>query len=188
MIDINVLYFKWLVSRFDNPSAGLVRVCRMMHENVFQRRVGNDVNRAVDGAALRRIFLDDYDEVDIEPHITNEFLEQDCSWFEMLLALSETLDYYYDLGVKEQFIELLNNLGLQKLIFRTSRRYDSIDQDLVDAATNRVDRNLFTADGDGGLFPLIKDDHPDQREVELWYQHAAYFRERLEGVMWTSTS
>lgn len=188
MIDIDAMYFKWLMSRFDDPTPGLERVCRMLHENVFQRRVGNDLNRAADGEALRRKFLDDYAEVDIDPRVANDFLQQDCSWFEMLLALSESLDYLYELGVKEHFIELITNLGLLKLMFRTSRRYDEIDQDLVDAATNRVDHNLFDADGHGGLFPLNKHDHPDQREVEIWDQHAAYYRERLEGVMWTSTS
>lgn len=188
MINIDVLYFKWLMSRFESTSVGLERVCRMLHENVFQRRVGNDVNRAIDGAALRRIFLDDYLEADIDPRITNEFLDQDCTWFEMLLALSESLDYLYETGVREQFIELIGNLGLIKLMFKTAHIYDEIDQDQVDSATNRVDYNLFNRDGHGGLFPLTKNDHPDQREVELWDQHAAYFRERLEGVLWTSTS
>lgn len=188
MIDIDVLYFKWLMTRFDEPARGLERVCRMLHENVFQRRVGNDVNRAEAGEALRVIFLDDYLEADIDPRITNDFLEQECSWFEMLLALSEALDYSYDLGVKEQFIELISNLGLFKVMLRTAKKYDAADQAYVDAATNTVDNNLFDADGHGGLFPLTKMDHPDQREVEIWDQHAAYFRERLEGVLWTSTS
>lgn len=187
MINIDALYFKWLMSRFDDPTPGLERVCGMLHENVFQRRVGNDVNRAIDGEALRKKFLDDYDDAGIDPRVTNDLSNQSCSWFEMLLALSESLDYLYELGVKEHFIELISNLGLLKLMFRSSR-YDEIDQDLVDAATNRVDFNLFDPDGQGGLFPLTKHDHPNQREVEIWDQHAAYFRERLEGVMWTSTS
>jgi len=188
VIDVDVLYFKWLMSRFDDPTRGLERVCRMLHENVFQRRVGNDVNRAIAGEALRRVFLDDYIEADIDPRISNDFVTQNCSWFEMLLALSENLDYLYDLGVKEQFIELISNLGLFKLMLRTDKKYDEVDQDYVDAATNCVDYNLFDSDGHGGLFPLTKKDHPDQRGVEIWDQHAAYFRERLEGVLWTSTS
>lgn len=188
MIDIDALYFDWLMSRFQKPTVGLKRVCGMLHENGFQRRVGNDVNRAVDGEALRRIFLDEYHEADIDPRITNDFLEGPCSWFEMLLALSESLDFLYDDGVQETFIDLIHNLGLEIVYSRLEVRYDEIDQDLVDAGCNRVDFNQFDPDGRGGLFPLIKHDHPNQREVEIWDQHAAYYRERLEGKLWTSTN
>jgi hypothetical protein len=187
MLDIDVLYFEWLMARFTRPNIGLQRVCGMLHENGFQRRVGNDMNRADAGMALRRIFLDDYHEADIDPRITNDFLAGPCSWFEMLMALSEALDYVYDGGVQEHFTGLIDNLGLTIVYSRVVERYDEIDQDLVDAACNRVDFNLFDPDGRGGLFPLTKHDHPNQREVEIWDQHAAYFRERLEGILWTST-
>jgi hypothetical protein len=186
--DVDRLYFDWLMSRFEEPTVGLERVCGMLHENVFQRRVGNDENRAVDGMSLRRYFLDDYHEADIDPRITNDFMAGACSWFEMLLALAASLDYTYDGGVQGRFVELITNLDLDRVMRRLERQYDGIDQDLVDAATNRVDFNLFDPDGRGGLFPLRKHDHPDQRGVEIWDQHAAYFRERLEGVMWTSTN
>ncbi len=188
IIDVDALYFNWLMSRFEDPSPGLRRVCLMLDENVFQRRVGNDMNRAIDGESQRRIFLDDYDEVDIDPRNTNNFLIKECSWFEMLMALAESLDYLYEQGIKEHFVELLDNLSLTKIMYRSNPQYDAMDQGLIDTATNRVDFNLFGPDGQGGLFPLTKHDHPDQREVEIWDQHAAYFRERLEGVMWTSTS
>jgi len=184
IVDVDRLYFDWLMSRFEEPTRGLERVCGMLHENVFQRRVGNDENRAADGEALRRIFLDDYHEADIDPRITNEFQAGASSWFEMLLALAYHLDFSYDGGVQGRFLELITNLDLDRVANRVEPRYDQIDQDLVDAACNRVDFNLFDPDGRGGLFPLAKKDHPDQREVELWDQHAAYFRERLEGVMW----
>lgn len=184
IVDVDRLYFDWLMSRFEEPTLGLERVCGMLHENVFQRRVGNDENRAADGVALRRIFLDDYHEADIDPRITNEFMAGACSWFEMLFALALHLDFSYDGGVQGRFVELITNLDLDRVANRVEARYDQIDQDLVDASCNRVDFSLFDPDGRGGLFPLAKKDHPDQRGVELWDQHAAYFRERLEGVMW----
>lgn len=184
MLDIDRLYFEWLMAHFSAPDDGLDRVCGMLHTNGFQRRVGNDVNRAVDGEAMRRGFLDDYHEADIDPRITNDFLAGPCSWFEMLLALAEGLDFIYDGGVQEHFTALIDNLGLSGVYSRTAEKYDDIDQDLVDSACNRVDFNQFDPDGRGGLFPLIKHDHPNQRGVELWDQHAAYFRERLEGILW----
>lgn len=184
MIDIDRLYFGWLMTRFTAPTPGLERVCGMLHTNVFQRRIGNDVNRAADGEAIRRQFLDDYAEADIDPSVTNAFMRGPCSWFEMLMALAEALDYTYDGGIQENFVELVQNLGLEVVYSRVAVRYDDIDQDLVDAACIRVDFNQFDPDGRGGLFPLVKHDHPDQRGVEIWDQHAAYFRERLEGILW----
>lgn len=186
MNDIDDLYFRWLMSRFNRPTVGLNRLCRMLHENIFQRRVGNDENRAQDGIALRARFLDDYQDADIDPRIINEFTAGACSWLEMLLALAVALDYLYDGGVKERFIELTDNLGLVVVRKMVDDRYDDIDQELVDASTNVVDFNLFDQNGQGGIFPLSKPDHPDQRRVELWDQHAAYFCERLEEVVWTS--
>ena len=187
IVDVDSLYFGWLMSRFEEPTAGLERVCGMLHENVFQRRVGNDDNRAVDGETMRRQFLDDYHEADIDPRITNEFMAGACSWFEMLLALAIKFDFMYDGGIQNNFVDMMENLGLVVVMNRLQHKYDDIDQDLVDASCNRVDFNLFDPDGRGGLFPLHKKDHPDQRGVEIWDQQAAYFRERLEGVMWTST-
>lgn len=181
--DIDALYFRWLMERFEDPSPGLERVCLMLFQNIFQRRVGNDVNRATDGRSLRVHFLDDWSEANIDPRISNQFLEDECNWFEMLVALASGLDYLYDGGVKENFVMLIDNLGLAKLMMRVGGRYKEIDQQLVDEATNRVDYNLFDPDGHGGLFPLTKHQHPDQREVEIWDQCAAYFRERLEGVL-----
>lgn len=187
MIEIHDLYFKWLMAYLGEPSSAFQRLCRMLDENVFQRRVGNDINRASDGIHLRRRFLEEYTEVDIDPRVSNEFLGLECSWLEMLIALSDRLDYLYDGGVKERFMELITNLGLLTILFtsvgETGRTiYDEVDQDLVDAATSRVDNNLIDRNGLGGLFPLGGTNHQDQREVEIWSQHAAYFSERLEGV------
>lgn len=181
--DIDALYFRWLMDQFESTTPGLERVCLMLSENVFQRRVGNDVNRAIDGRRLRTVFLDDWSDAGIDPRISNEFLERECNWLEMLVALSSGLDYLYDGGIKENFVMLIDNLGLAKIMVHSGQKYQDIDQQLVDNATNRVDFNLFSPNGQGGLFPLTKNQHPDQREVEIWDQCAAYFREKLEGVL-----
>jgi hypothetical protein len=189
MTDVHRLYFNWLAERYGlDESAGMLRLGHMLHMDVFQRRVGNDVNRAEAGMALRRIFLDDWAEANIDPRTTNDFMAGACSWLEMLLALAERLDFIYDGGVKERFIEMCQNLDIFVVATRVDPRYDQIDQQLVDTMANVVDFNQFDPDGRGGLFPLTKKDHPDQRGVEIWDQQAAYFREKLEGVMWTSTS
>jgi len=194
VIDIYDLYFDWLLLRLDSRGVPwtLENLCILLYENPFERRVGNDINRAADGANLRKAFLMDYDEAEIDPRLTNELLEQDCTWLEMLIALAESLDYLYDGGVLNRFIELVTNAGFGPIIMTPGRPeaqgvVDEFDRQLVARITTDIDHNRFDRDGHGGLFPLQKDDHPDQREVEIWEQHAAYFREKLEGVLWTST-
>lgn len=194
MIDVDTLYFKWLMEvELDDASPALQRLCWMLHQNVFQRRVGHDVNRAVDGVNLRRAFVDAHLEAEIAPSVTNDLMEIECSWLEMLIAMAKHMDYYYDGGVQSRFIELARNLDLLIVIMDPSTPAYSaawaIDQMHVDTVTSRVDASRFESNGQGGLFPLSgANQHPDQREVEIWEQHAAYFRERLEGVVWTSTS
>lgn len=187
--DVDTLYFKWLMGLLEAPTQKLGRLASMLHNNTFTRSVGNDSNRAAEGIRLRYRFMEDYQDARIDPRTLNYLMEQECSWLEMLIALSEALDYLYEGGVQERLLELIENLGLSKVLLSPiDGRYDEVDQDLIDLATTRVDHNQFDSDGHGGLFPLSKPNNPDQREVEIWEQHAAYFREKLEGVVWTSIS
>jgi hypothetical protein len=185
--DVEDLYFKWLMGMLEAPTESLGRLGWMLHRNTFTRSVGNDSNRAAEGIRLRRRFLSDYSDANFDPRKTNLLMEDECSWFEMLIAFSEALDYLYEGGIQGRLLELIENLGLDRVLMSPrDGRYDEIDQDFVDSVTTRVDHNKFDFDGHGGLFPLSKPNHPDQREVEIWEQHAAYFREKLEGVVWTS--
>lgn len=188
MIDLEDLYFDWLLTRLDSEgvSEGIAYVGGLLHNCEFKRRVGNDVNRSIDGINLRAEFLDDYDEADFEPHVTNDLMMQECSWFEMLIALSRNMDFTYEGGVKGRFIELISNMTLDPLLrhrFNQPKHMQEYDQHAVDVATSDIDHNRFDRDGHGGLFPLSKTGYPDQRRVEIWEQYAAYFKERLEGVL-----
>ena len=188
MVELEDLYFDWLLTKLhpDGVSEEVAYLCDLLHHCEFRRRVGRDVNRASDGANLRKEFMSKYEDADISPHVTNDFMMEECSWLEMLIALSIHLDFLYDGSVEGRFLELTGNLGLDSLTrFGHIRRH--ADQDLVDEVTYNFDHNRFDQNGHGGIFPLHKPGHPDQREVEIWDQHAAYFRERLEGVLWTST-
>ena len=195
MIDLDELYFDWLTNRLDPHGVPwtLENLCLLLHGHPFDRRVGNDINRAADGANLRKKFLMDYDEIDIDPRLSNQLLEMDCTWLEMLVALAEHLDYLYDGGVQNRFVELVSNAGLGPLLMDPGRNeaqgiIQDYDREMVARVVYDIDHNRIDQDGQGGLFPLKMNDHPDQREVEIWEQHAAYFRERLEGVLWTSTN
>lgn len=193
MIDLEDLYFEWLLTCLDPEGVleGVAHVSGLLHNCEFTRRVGNDINRAVDGANLRKEFMAQFSDADFDPHVTNDLMMQPCSWFEMLVALSRALDFTYDGGVEGRYIELATNLGLEPMMVDNPHRtkvLNEFDQRFVDVVTNDVNQSNFDIDGHGGLFPLTKHDHPDQREVEIWDQHSAYFRERLEGEMWTSTT
>jgi hypothetical protein len=193
VIDLENLYFEWLMTRLDPDGVreGVAHVSALLYNCEFTRRVGNDINRAKDGANLRKDFLTQMDDADFDPHVTNALLDMECNWLEMLIALATAIDYYYDGGVEDRFLELVDNLGLGALVEFDPNRSEMMteyDQHAVDFATNRVNENQIDSNGRGGIFPLKKRNHPDQREVEIWDQQGAYFNEKLEGVLWTSTS
>lgn len=184
MTSLDDQYFDWLLTNLHSGGVAesVEELCRLLHEFEFHRRVGNDVNRAVDGAGLREDFLHSC-RTRVSQARADEFLDAECTWLEMLVALSAALDFLYDGGVEGRFLELTGNLGLN-VIFTTTQQL----RDRVQDAVYLVDNNHFDYLGQGGIFPLTKDCHRDQRLVEIWDQQAAYFRERLEGVLWTSTS
>lgn len=189
VIDLKGLYFEWLLTRLhpEGVVEGVGHLADLLHNCEFTRRVGNDINRAADGANLRKEFLLDLDDADVGPNVSNDLMMQECSWLEMLVALARNLDYLYEGGVEGRFIELVKNLDLDS-IASFGHSGGEADQHRVDVVTSAVDNNQFDSDGHGGLFPLNSADHLDQRTLEIWDQQAAYFRERLEGVLWTSTN
>lgn len=187
MIDLEDLYFEWLLGRLDpgGVTEEVAYLCGLLHNCEFNRRVGNDINRAIDGANLRKEFLADFDASNFAPHVTNDLMAQECSWFEMLVALSRGLDYLYDGGVGGRFDELVTNMGLDELAVHDPNRSASQvakDQHRVDLVCHDIDESRFEKNGQGGIFPLTRARHQDQRVVELWDQAGAYFNERLEGV------
>lgn len=191
MIALDDLYFEWLMSCVDpdGVTEGVSYVCGLLHNCEFHRRIGKDINRAVDGADLRKEFLNDYEEVEFDKDLLDDLLMRECSWLEMLIALARHLDYLYEGGVDGRLVELINNMKLGHLAGyspRKSRSTQGLDQQLVRDVTSAIDQNHITVNGHGGLFPLKRRGQQNQREVEIWDQHAAYFRERLEGVLWTS--
>lgn len=189
MLDLEDLYFEWLLTCLDpeGVTEEVAYVCGLLHRSYFKRRVGNDINRAVDGADLRKEFMQQFEDSNFDLRDIQDLMMMECTWFEMLVALSIHLDFLYEGGVEGRFTELITNLGLDSLLTASHRHSREEDQQYVDRVTDDVDNNHFDQHGHGGLFPLKTPGHPDQRGVEIWDQHAAYFRERLEGVLWTST-
>lgn len=190
MNELEDAYFEWLLRRLDPRGVpeGVVYVCSLLHNCNFLRRVGRDYNRAVNGAALRKDFILDYGENDIDPHEMEDLLMQECTWLEMLVRLCEDLDYQFDGSVLGRFYELTGNMGLDSITLLDipkTRRLEQFDQGLVNRITSDIDNNRFDRNGRGGLFPRHATS-TDQRTVEIWDQMNGYFNERLEGILWTS--
>ena len=128
--------------------------------------VPNDDNRLEDGRLLRFDFIAE-EELDVE----REWIEQGCSFLEMLVALVTRLTFEDGTPKNAWFMELLNNLGLTECT--DAEPYPPADiEDILD----RVIWRTYRANGRGGLFPLRRPKQ-DQREVEIWYQLSAYLIE-----------
>jgi hypothetical protein len=169
---LDELYLTWLYSQIGDPettvrSRSYWKLARQMYTKEFVWFIPNDDNRVADGRYLREEFIEDSGLDDIDP----EWLYLGCSMLEMLIGLSRRLAFLEDGEAHDWFWHLVNNLGL---------RYDDRKQfpaDHVEEVLDNVIWRTYEPDGRGGLFPL-RDADRDQRDVELWYQLAAYLLER----------
>lgn len=170
------VYFKWLAAfvvntRLKSPRLAYWKLLRHLLITEFVWFVKNDDNRIADGKELRSRFLEEHPE--IRP--TEDWLNQGCSFFEMLIALSARLDFQTESGSQaDWFWKLLSNVNL----VITDQEYEEYRMEMfacqvLDALNNRT----YDPSGRGGLFPLM---YPptDQREVELWSQMNFYLIER----------
>lgn len=167
------LYFEWLYGqvasvRNSNPARGYWNLCKQMYMTPFVYFVPNDDNRAAYGIALREDFAD---ETGVD--ISGEWMSLDCSMLEMLIALARQASFQDGRAPVGWFGTFLQNLKLDEF---TDRRYNESIAEEVEQTLKRINDRTYDDDGDGGLFPLR---HPkqNQRNVELWYQLAAYLLE-----------
>lgn len=146
----------------------------ILHNIKFTYIIDRDENRADAGIELR----DDYeipDEYRKMRRIVDCFYDRPCSVLEMLIALSIRVDDEFIGDPAEEhpdvfFMEMIKNLGLDKII---SNRYR--EDDVIKIVDRWLDRK-FDSDGRGSPFP-VKYSHRDQRCVEIWDQMNAYISE-----------
>ena len=177
-------YFLWLYSHIASPKEQRKRfqwweLAKILYTTPFEWFIPNDDNRAVDGTDLRDIFMhyeEPYDET-FELWVTEE-----CTMLEMLIALADRLKFEVDAPIDTCFWMLMDNIGLTESRYndsafsRSPRKFRSE----VDEVLSMVNNRTYDYDGNGGLFPLTNPQE-DQREVEIWYQMAAYLNEK-EGL------
>lgn len=176
--DIRAVYFEWLYAqvftiRDLGSNDSYLTVCSHLHSIEFWDGVPNDDNRRVEGEELRDEFVSKTPVVDAEDY-AELYSNGRASVFEMLIALSRRADFIIELGMPQWMQVFLENLGLLKYSdarFRVSHRAE------VERIVRTFNTRQYDRTGQGGIFPLTRT-RRDQRKIELWYQMAAYMKER----------
>lgn len=170
---IDELYFQWLYSqvgslKIANPSKTYWTLLKKLFTKEFIWIVPNDDNRAEDGRALRKEFLDEVEVAEVDP----VWMRLGCSILELLIGISRRLNFEDESrGPDEWFWCLIENLSLKRYNDRVRFPERTVDE-ILDALIWRT----YEPDGHGGLFPL-RTPRADQRDVEIWYQLSAYLLE-----------
>jgi len=169
---LDELYFDWLYRQVADPDQGLTywHVLRILYSTEFVWIVSNDENRISDGKELRERFIKDQ-RIRLRRADLN-WIDLGCSMLELMVGLSERLEYLADGKAHSWFWHLMGNIGLSEL-------HDGVDlpEEYVYDVLERIIQRYYEPDGNGGFFPLRRP-REDQRQIELWYQLSAYVLER----------
>lgn len=172
---INEDYFDWLYGQIEERDDAYLDLCRHLNGIEFNYdtalMIPNDYNRIEDAVGIRdkyrrREMKDSYSR-----YLTDEFMDQSCSVFEILVALAYRME---GVVMTDQFPMwfwiLIENLGMDRFdnVRFNAKKVDKI----LDIWMNRK----YDQDGSGGLFPL-KDPPSDQRDEEIWHQMSSYLLE-----------
>lgn len=177
-INLQLAYFEWLYSlvfRDNDPESELsyTNVCEQLHEIPFRDMIPNDDNRKVEGIRLRDEFISQYRATRMDRSQLCSMTDDEASLFEMLVALSRRANFIVNVGLEIWFREFLGNLGLLEY---SDARYHPRYIPRITRALRKFNDRRYNAAGKGGIFPL-KMPNRDQRQVEIWYQMAAYMTE-----------
>lgn len=173
---LDELYLTWLYSqtgstRTKAPSRTYWNLMRELFTTEFEWFIARDDARADDGIELRIEFLNDAEIPEVDP----VWMDQGCSFLEMLVALSRRLSFQTDIRPADCFWQLIANLGLSEC----NDLYNHDLTHLVKEVTDQVIYRTYEDNGLGGLFPLRRP-KADQTKVEIWAQMCAYVIE-LDG-------
>jgi hypothetical protein len=133
--------------------------------------IARDDARADDGLELRIEFLNDAEIPEVDPL----WMDQGCSFLEMLVALSRRMAFMTDIRRADCFWQLVANLGLSECNDLYNRDLPHLVREVTDQVTFRT----YEDNGRGGLFPL-RYAREDQTKLEIWSQMCAYVIE-LDG-------
>lgn len=170
------LYLEWLYKNYigpltqRNPRNTYWGLAKQIHSKKFEAILKMDQNRAEKGICLRQDFINECGIEDIEVN----WLQLECSMFEMLAGLACGASFNSLGEPHEWFMKFLDNLGLLNY---NDASYGQLEFREVDLALEQLINRTYDKTGAGGLFPLNHAKR-DQTKIELWYQLSAYL---LEG-------
>ena len=179
MTELRERYFQWLYDQvcdihdLNSPYSYTI-VCDIMHQYLFRTDIPHDDNRAADGVGLRNDFM--FTERRIpHPRELARLMGPEASIFEVLVALAKRCNYQIEYSERTWFNIFITNLGLDQYndwYFKPQHQWR------VKRIIEKFNNRTYLRNGRGGLFPLKKPDE-DQREIELWYQWAAWATEAV---------
>jgi hypothetical protein len=175
--DIQSIYFEYLYSQvFKVRDLGsrdsYLTVCAHLHRVEFWDGVANDDNRRIEGEELRDEFVAQAPVIEVDDYAKLYSIGK-ATVLEVLIALARRANFQVEIGIETWMQKFLENLGLIKFndpSFRLAHRAK------VERIIRTFNQRQYDRNGQGGLFPL-RYSRRDQRQVELWYQMAAYMRE-----------
>lgn len=161
---IEDLYFDWLCAKVrTDDTRSYHELFRILHSYPFQDPTGLDENRCEDAKERRVYFLQE-----TGLNTGSDWLQEDASVLEVLIAFSETAAFQIEMSARDWFWQFITNLKLEDY-----RRVSVSDRPRVYEILDRFVLRTYEPNGDGGLFPLRRPHH-DQRRVEIWYQFCEY--------------
>lgn len=159
-------YFDWLCMLVNEGThRGYMELLSELHEFIFVPKMEMDANRGVDGLQLRVDFQKEHGPWGSS---TNR---GPCTFLEFLVGLCKRMSFLMN-GEGTSYIEhyfwrIIANLGLDRC--NDVRWHIANGKFFVEDAVYRINERLYSADGNGGLFPLTNP-NCDQTKVEIWYQ------------------
>ena len=173
---MRALYFKWLIDMLDKKMVKKYSSLLLhLYKDYFIESplAPMDVHRARDGIGLRTRFIQ-------ENKFGDEQLEElkydDCSWLEMLIALSIRIDdqLMFDMNLGNRtdnwFWLIIKQMDLDV--------YDE-EHYIYTEVRNKLNKFIKREYENGGKNGIFKCNY-DVREVEIWYQMHAWFNENGE--------
>ena len=166
-------YLSWLYRKFGvdvkNPRRSYWMLAKELYSKEFTWFIPNDDNRVADGLDLRVRFVDEEEGGETD----RDWMGMSCSVLEMLIALSERLEFETDEDSYFWFWTFIRNLELDWCV---DYKFGEGTADIIDETLNILINREYDRNGKGGLFPLRRASR-DQRKVEIWYQMSTYLQQ-----------
>lgn len=162
-------FLAWLAPQIEpNRRRNFDELLRIMHAKEFVFVLALDENRIQDAHDVR---LEYFQAINMKPYVTTDLLGP-ISVLEILIALSRRMSFITSSPPGDWAWVLLQNLELNGYSGHIRRRWAEEIDDILE----RLIWRQYEPDGSGGFYPLAWPQE-DQRNVELWYQMAAYLAE-----------